>query len=168
MSVGADPELVAQHNGRALLFAVTLNNVEMLALLLDLRPIKSLSDDTMEYLLFESIAQGRPRCLALLLDRGAPIDFRNGAEYTLLMSAISAEEFDIAERLILRGASVKVETANGVTPAYQVQRMLTRFTVGSKTYLALERIKNLMIERGAVFPAIDPKQLRERRKENGG
>lgn len=39
-AVGADPELNAKHNGPAFLFAVTLNNIEMLALLLDLRPIK--------------------------------------------------------------------------------------------------------------------------------
>jgi ankyrin repeat protein len=149
------------------LFAVTLNNVEILALMLDLRPIKTLSYDTMEYLVFESITQGRPRCLALLLDRGTPIDFRNSAEDTILMSAISAEDFALAENLILRGASVKIDTPSGVTPAYQVQRMLTRYTPGSETYLTLQRIKNLMIERGAVFPATDPKELRERRKANG-
>lgn len=169
MSVGADPELVAQHNGRAFLFAVTLNNVEMLALLLDLRPIKSLSYDTLEYLLFESIVQRRPACLFLLLDRGAPIDLRSGADDAIMMSAISAENFELAEQLIRRGASVNIDTESGVTPAYQIQRMLTRFTAGSETYLSLQRIKNLLIERGAVFPAADPKQLRERRKkQNAG
>lgn len=167
MEVGADPELVAQNNGRAFLFAVTLNNVEMLALLLDLRPIKSLSDQTLRILLFESITQGRPQCLALLLDRGAPIDFRSGAKDTILMGAMSTEDFDLAEQLILRGASVNIDTPSGVTPAYQVERMLTRYTPGSKTYLTLQRIKNLMIERGVTFPATDPVELRERRKANG-
>jgi ankyrin repeat protein len=168
VSVGADPELVAQHNGRAFLFAITLNNVEMLALLLDLRPIQFLSNETLRIILFESITQGRARCLALLLDRGAPIDFRSGAKDTILMGALSTEDFDLAEQLILRGASVTVDTPSGVTPAYQVERMLSRYTVGSKTYLTLQRIKNLMIERGANFPATDPKELRERRKVNGG
>jgi hypothetical protein len=166
IAVGADPEMVAQHNGEAFLFAVTLNNVEMLAVLLDLRPIKTLSYDTLEYLLFESIIHRRSSCLALLLERGAPIDFRDSAKATLLMSAMSAEDFVLAEHLILRGASVNVDTPSGVTPAYQVQRMLTRYTPGSETYLTLQRIRNLMIERGAVFPATDPKELRERRKKN--
>lgn len=168
ITVGADPEMVAQHNGQPLLFAITLNDAEMLALLLDLRPIKLLSKDTLKVLLFESIVQRRRNCLALLLDRGAPVDSRDSAEVTLLMDAISSEDFDLAEHLILRGASVKVDTPSGVTPAYQVQRMLTRYTPGSETYLTLQRIKRLMIERGAVFPAVDPKELREQRKAKGG
>lgn len=57
---------------------------------------------------------------------------------------------------------------SGVTPAYQVERMLSRYTAGTKTYLTLQRIRNLMIERGAIFPAVDPVELRERRKANNG
>ena len=167
MEVGADPELVAQHTGSAFLFAVSLNNVEMLGLLLDRRPIKSLSYDTLEDILMESIVHRHPRCMALLLERGAPVDFRDSSKDTLLMTAMSAENFALAEQLILRGASVNVDTPSGVTPAYQVQRMLTRHIPGSDTFLTLQRIKNLMIERGAVFPATDPKELRERRKANG-
>lgn len=168
MAVGADPEMLAQHNGHAFLFAVMLNNVEMLSQLLDLRPIKSLSYDTLEDLLLESIVHRHPRCMALLLERGTPIDFRDSSKDTLLMTAMSAENFELAEHLIRSGASVSVDTPSGVTPAYQVQRMLTRYTPGSETYLILQRIKNLMIERGAVFPATDPKELRERRKANAG
>lgn len=167
ISVGADPELVAQHNGRAFLFAVTLNNIEMLSVLLDMRPIQSLSRETLRIILFESVSQGRAECLALLLDRGAPIDFRSGAKDTLLMGAMSTEDFDLAEQLILRGASINIDTPSGVTPAYQVERMLGRYAVGSKTYLKLQRVKNLMIERGAIFPATDPVELRERRKGGG-
>lgn len=164
VEVGADPEILAQHNGHAFLFAVRLNNVEMLALLLDLRPLKSLSYDTLEDVLMESIVHRHPRCMSLLLERGAPMDFQDSSKDTLLMTAMSAENFELAEQLLRRGASAKIDTPSGVTPAYQVQRMLTRYTAGSETYLTLQRIKNLMIERGAVFPATDPKELRERRK----
>ena len=156
--------MLAQHNGYAFLFAVMLNNVEMLTLLLDLRALKSLSYDTLEDMLVESIVHRHPHCIALLLERGAPIDFRDSSKDTLLMTAMSAENFDLAEHLILRGASVNVDTPSGVTPAFQVQRMLSRYTPDSKTYLTLQRLKNLMIERGAVFPATDPKELRERRE----
>lgn len=168
VGLGADPELVAQHNGRAFLFAVTLNDVEMLALLLALRPIKLLSDETLRVLLFESTVHRRSNCLALLLDRGAPIDFLSSAKETILMDSMDAQNFELAEQLILRGASVKIDTPSGVTPAYQAQYMLSRYTLGSATFLTLQRIKNLMIERGAIFPAPDPKEVRERRKAKGG
>lgn len=167
MAVGADPEMLAQHNGNAFLFAVILNDVEMLGLLLDHRPLKLLSYDTLEDILMESIVHRRPRCMALLLERGAPIDFRDSSKDTLLMTAMSAENFELAEQLIRRGASVNIDTPSGVTPAYQVQRMLTRYAPGSETSLTLQRIKTLMLERGAVFPATDPKVLRDRRKANG-
>jgi ankyrin repeat protein len=168
MQVGADPELNAEHNGSGFIFPVTLNNVDMLALLLDLRPIKSLSADTLRELFRVSITYGRRRCLLLLLDRGVPIDLRSGADETILMDAMDGEDFELAEYLILRGASVNIDTPSGVTPAYLVQYMLPRYTPGSQTYLTLLRIKNLMIQRGAIFPATDPKELRERRKASGG
>lgn len=167
VAVGADPELDAQHNGPAFLFTLTLNNVDMLGMLLDMRPVKLLSPQTLKELLFESIVQRRSQCLTLLLDRGAPIDLRVGAKETISMSAMSSQNFELAEQLILRGASVSIDTPSGVTPAYQVQRMLTLYLPGSTSYLTLQRIKNLMIGRGAVFPATDPKELRERRKANG-
>ena len=46
--------------------------------------------------------------------------------------------------------------------------MLTRYLPGSASYLTLQRIKDLMIERGAVFPATDSKVLRERRAADNG
>lgn len=164
VAVGADPELNAQGFGRGLLFAIVLDNVEMLSLLLDLRPVSSLSKDTLEYLLFRSVALPRPRCLELLLKRGTPVDFPDGAGDTILIDAMDAQDYDLAEWILLRGAAVVREpTVAGTTPANTVQFHLNKFVPGSPTYNKVLRLKQLMEARGAVFPAPTPQEIRKRR-----
>jgi len=164
MAVGADPELKAEGFGRPFLFAMTLENVEMLSLLLDIRPIKSLSRQTLKLMLFESVRQPCPRCLELFLKRGAPIDFPNGAGDTILIDAMDAQDYDLAEWILLQGAAVVREpTLSGTTPANTVQFHLNKFIPGSPTYNKVLHLKQLMEARGAVFPALSPKEIRESR-----
>ena len=164
MAVGADPELsTLGGTGRAFLFAMKLDNLEMLSLLLDLRPVTTLSKDTLKRLLFRSVAIPRPRCLDLLLKRGAPIDFPDDAGYTIMMRAMDAQDYDLAERLLLQGASVHIEAGGGMTPAYSAQYDLQKFKPGSPTNNKVLRFKELMQARGAVFPALSPAEVRARR-----
>ena len=163
VSVGADPELDAQGFGRSFLFAMTLENIEMLSLLLDLKPIGTLSTDTMEYLLFESVIQGCVPCLDLFLQRGAPIDYRDESGYTVMIRAMDAQRYDMAEWLLLKGASVHIETGGGMTPAYSVEFHLNKFKPGSSTYNKVLHLKQMMEERGAVFPALSPAEIRAKR-----
>jgi hypothetical protein len=164
VEVGADPELnTIGGGGPAFLFAVTLDNVDMLSLLIDLRPIKELSNEMLRHLLFESVIRSRPRCLDLLLQKGAPIDFRDKSGYTVMMRALDAQEYDLAEHLILQGASVAIEAKGGMTPAYSIEYDLQKFKPGSPTYNKVLHIKKMMEERGAVFPALSPAEVRAKR-----
>ncbi|MDD5298522.1 MAG: ankyrin repeat domain-containing protein [Rhodocyclaceae bacterium] len=164
MAVGADPELKAEGFGRAFLFAMTLENIGMLSLLLDIRPIATLSKDTLEYMMFESVTQPCPHCLALFLKRGAPIDFPDGSGYTILVRAMDAQDYDFAEWILLQGAAVVREpTISGMTPANAVQFHLNKFKPGSPSYNKVLHLKQLMEARGAVFPALSPKEIREMR-----
>lgn len=160
---GADPERVVEGFGRAFLFAMTLDNVEMLSLLLDLRPIDSLAKKTVKLMLFESVLLPRPRCLELLLKHGAPIDFQDDAGYTILMQALSAGDFDLTEWILQQGASINIEAINGATPTNSVQDKLFRIQPGSESHQKLLRIKSLMEEKGAVFPALSPEEIRAKR-----
>ena len=166
VAVGADPELKPLGNaGRAFLFALNLDSVEMLSVLLDLRPVNTLSEDTLQYLMFESVSLPRPRCLDLLLKRGAPIDFPDDNGCTVMMRAMDAQDYDLAEHLILQGASVHIEDQSGLTPAYSVQFYLQKFIPGSPTYNKVLRLKALMQARGAVFPALSPEEVRAKRSK---
>ena len=163
IAVGADPELNTQGFGEAFLFVITLENVNMMSLLLDLRPIEKLSERTLKSVLFDSAGQPCQECLKLLLDRGAPIDFPDGADSTILMRAMDAQDYDMAEWLLQRGASIDVEAGGEVTPAYTVQFHLNKFKPGSPTYNKVLHLKQMMEERGAVFPALSPAEIRAKR-----
>jgi uncharacterized protein len=169
VEVGADPELnTIGGGGPAFLFAINLNDVEMLSLLLDLRPVSSLNADTVEDLLFESVVLSRHRCIDLLLKKGAPIDFPDKTGHTIMMRAMDIHDFDLAEKLILQGASVHVEGKGGLTPAYAVQFYLQKFKPGSPTHNKVLHLKQLMQARGAVFPAPSPAEVLARRSKHPG
>ena len=165
INVGADPELSAQGFGRSFLFAMTLENLEIISLLFDLRPINTLSRDTIDYFLFEAVRQPCQKCLELALDCGAPIDFRDESGYTTMMRAMDAQDYDLAEWLLVRGASVQVEAGSGMTPAYSAEFHLNKFIPGSPTYNKVLRLKKMMEDHGAVFPATSPAELRSKREK---
>ena len=166
IAVGADPELNAQGFGEAFLFAMTLENVNIISLLLDSLPVEKLSKATLKSMLFESVKQPCQRCLELLLVRGAPIDFPDGAGYTVLMRAMDAQDYDMAEWLLLKGASVHIEPRSGMTPAYSAEFHLKKYKPGSPTYNKVLHLKKLMEERGAVFPALSPAEVRAKREKH--
>lgn len=164
VTLGADPELNTPGGaGPAYLFAINLENLDALSVLLDLRPVESLSKDTIRHLLFESVVLSRPRCLELLLKRGAPIDARDKSGYTVMMRAIDAQDYEMAEWLLKQGASVHIEAKGGMTPAYSIQYDLQKFKPGSPTRNKVLHLKKLMEERGAVFPAPSPEEVRAKR-----
>lgn len=166
IEVGADPELSAQGFGRSFLFAMTLENLDIISLLFDLRPINTLSRDTIDFFLFEAVRQPCQKCLELALNRGAPIDFPDQSGYTTMMRAMDCQDYDMAEWLLLRGASVHVEPRSGMTPAYSVEFHLNKFIPDSPTYNKVLHLKKLMEERGAVFPAQTPAEVRARREKH--
>lgn len=165
MAVGADPEMKTEGPGRATTFAVTLDKVEMLRLMLELRPISSLSRDTLKALFHSSVTLPRPHCLEVLFDLGAPIDFQDDAGYTIMMRAMDTQDYELAEWLLRKGASVHIDTASGMTPAYGVQFHLNKYKPGSPTYNKVLHLKKMMEERGAVFPAPTPAEVRARRQK---
>lgn len=165
IAVGADPQLSVIGYGEAFLFVMTLENINLMSLLLDLRPIDKFYGDTLKVMMFEAVTQPCKACLDLLLTRGAPIDLRDGAGYTVFMAAMDTQDYDLAEWLLSRGASVEVETGAGVTPAYSVEFHLNKFKPGSPTYKKVLHLKEMMQERGAVFPALTPEEVRARREK---
>jgi ankyrin repeat protein len=153
IKVGANPNLIAQHNGSAVDFCILLENERMLDFLLDLYPISKLSSNTVSNSMFEAVLHGNRPSVEALLRRGVPVDIKDSAGYTPLMRAISAEKFEIVELLLEHDASVHVNPPSGVTPVRQIVRMSNRYKVGSDTWIQIQHIIELMRRKGAVFPS---------------
>ncbi len=153
IKVGANPDLIAQHNGSPVDFCILLENERMLDFLLDLYPISKLSSNTVSNAMFEAVLHGDRATVETLLRRGVPVNIKDSAGYTPLMRAISAEKFEVVELLLEHNASVHVNPPSGVTPVRQIVRMSNRYKVGSDTWLKIQHIIELMRRKGAVFPS---------------
>jgi uncharacterized protein len=167
MAVGADPEMDTAGFGSAFIFALVLDNLPMLGMLLELRPPARMATETQRQVLFQSVRLPRPRALALLLQAGIPIDLENGAGNTVFLQALAAQDFEMAEWLLQQGAAVVREpTPAGLTPANAVQFHLGRVRPGSPGQARLLRMQAQMQAKGAVFPAPTPEQVRASRGKN--
>lgn len=160
LDLGADPELDAAQNSNAFIFAMYLNDPVPLGYLLDNRSITSIPYDILVDIVKLSINMRFVKSLELLLNRGLPVDFEDPVGYTLFLEALIRTDVELAEMLLKRGASMKVSTGAGVTPAYSLEQRLKEARPGSEMELKLMHLKNLMQERGAVFPAKTPAQIR--------
>lgn len=163
INLGADPEAVAKGFGSAFDFAITLEKASLLGVMLELRPLQTLTTREVQLAMFGAANSPTIDCLELLLQRGFPIDITDSLGNTALMDVLSAYDFDRAEWLIQRGAKVVIEDRNGVTPAYIIQNDLSRVKSGSESEQKLLNLKNLMQARGAAFPAATPAENRAKR-----
>lgn len=161
--LGADPERDTPGFGPALLFAITLDKPPLLAALLDARPFAKLAVDTQRTLMFRAVSLNRPRCLDMLLARGAPIDLRDTAGYTVLMRAVGALDAPLAQHLLDKGASLQVESVGGATPANLTQLLLQRAQPGSPLHAGLQQLKAAMQARGVSFPAPTAQEVKAAR-----
>jgi hypothetical protein len=168
LAVGANPEIQTQGSaGLPLLFAETLDKPDLLSLMLDLRPVDTLSPRTRKLMMFHAVSEGRPQCLSVVIKHGVPIDYPDDAEQTVLMRALDAQDYDLAAWLMEQGASVTID-AHDVTVAWSLQYDLNRFAPGSPSYQKMLALKQMAEQRGATFPAKSPKQRRAERKAASG
>lgn len=164
VELGADPELNTLGFGPALVFAITLDQPDPLGAMLEARPFSRLTPASQKTLLFAAVRAGRQRCLAVLLERGAPIDLRDEAGYTPLMRAINALDMPMAQALLARGASLQPEAVNGATAPNQVQALMLRAAAGSPMSAGLAQLKTAMQARGVTFPVPTAQEVRASRQ----
>lgn len=164
---GANAEQDTPGFGSALTFAVTLDSVAMLEQLVRLRGLQNIPQPTLSSLLFMTVKLPRPRSLATLLKLGVPVDLPNKLGATILIEALYAGDFDLADWIVAQGAAVNREPSKaGTTPANVLQFMLPQFKPGSPTQQQLLRLQRLMVERGVVFPVPTVQEIRAARQHN--
>jgi hypothetical protein len=168
LAVGANPEIETLGSaGLPLLFAETLGKPELLSLMLDLRPVNTLSPRTRKLLMFHAVDEGRPECLAVVMKHGVPIDYPDDAGATVLMDAIDGQDYDLAAWLMEQGASVTF-VAHDRTIAWSIEFHLAKYVPGSSSYQKVLALKLMAEQRGAQFPAKSPKDRRAERKAASG
>ncbi|MGH8274408.1 MAG: ankyrin repeat domain-containing protein [Gammaproteobacteria bacterium] len=102
----------------------------------------------------------------LLVDGGADVNAHDNIGRTALADSISAENPAIGIYLVEHGAAVDTFTTTGVTPAWQVKGELDHLRTGLM-HTAFEKLRDLMIEKGAKWPPNSPEVVREQMRAKG-
>jgi ankyrin repeat protein len=155
INLRADPTLVVSGVGAPLSLAASSDDLKLLEMLLKsgCNPNAEFDD---EPLIFLAQLQDRKETVKMLLDYGADIEARDSIGYTVLGEAIDTTHYDMALYLIEQGANVHSKTFDGVSIAYSTERALARMSPGSPGARKLERIIDMMKQRGVTFPAAPP------------
>jgi uncharacterized protein len=170
MKLGSKPdENIAPGLGSALQVATeSWLDTKLLAALLDggLSPTFQMKDGTTLLQRVMLAADSRDKT-ALLLDRGADVNQRDSIGGTALNTAINTLQPDLAIMLVLKGGDVNAAKTNGDSVRWGVQWTIGRQQPGSEMRRKFEALRDVMITKGAKFPADPPAKVREWMKSQG-
>lgn len=169
--LGAKPDDDGVHGpGTALQFALELDaGVDTLRAILDggLDPNIQLKDGTS---LLQRAMTTSPSTLPkvqLLVERGANVNLRDSIGGTALDDAINIAEVDTATYLIGSGADVQAVKTNGDSARWGVDWHMSKLQRGTEKFEKFDQLRQLMISKGAKFPAEPPAKMREWMKSQG-
>jgi len=106
-----------------------------------------------EPIIFECVSAKNIETLKVMLDYGADINIKNSLGNTLLIDALDSHSFDHVIFLLEKGADSKIQGNSGWTMGNQLQRFIDRGVGDSEDKRKIEKIKELLIERGEWPPA---------------
>jgi ankyrin repeat protein len=122
-------------------------------------------DDTP--LLEKAVASGTLEHVKLLVERGADIDAAPGlVGRTAFDMSTSGTKPEIAVYLLEQGTKPNIRTATGVTTAWRVHNRIED-TQPVPIRDEFIRLREMMIERGVVFPPPSPLEVREQMRAEG-
>jgi hypothetical protein len=167
VAVGADPLLKPREgDGDAFLFAIVRHDAAMLDALYRIYPLSRVPVQRQSDSAFAAVGFNANECLKVMFDHGLPLGIQDSLGDNLLVEALMRQDFDTVEWMIKQGVPVdSPPDHNGVTPANVVQRNLTEvMKPGSATWRRYDKIKQMMEQRGIVFPVETSAAWRARNK----
>jgi ankyrin repeat protein len=105
--------------------------------------------------------------LTILVQRGAALETKDSLGETALVAAIDTHQPDRAMYLVEQGADVNTYNNYGATAMYAVHLRIERQQEGSALRKEYEKLRDMMIARGAKYPPEHPAQVREWMKSQG-
>lgn len=169
--LGAKPdEDIVQGLGSALQFAIeTEAGVHNLKAMLDGGLNPNIQMQYGKTLLQRAMTSGEwtlPK-VQLLVERGADVNLRDSIGGSALDGAINLAKTETAIYLIEKGADVQAVKTNGDSVRWGVEWHMSRMQPGTEKFQKFDRLRALMISKGAKFPAEPPAKMRVLMKSQG-
>lgn len=155
IAAGANPLLETRpEDGNDFVLPLVRGDAVGLDLLYQLFPMSRIPAEVQSSDAFSALGFECRPCLEVMFRRGLPVGVEDTAHYTLFMTALLREDFDMAEWLLVdMKVPLTAQTVRGVTAPNMVQSALTEdFRPGSPTYLRYEKFRSVMEDRGVRFP----------------
>lgn len=99
----------------------------------------------------------------LLVDRGADLEAKDSLGVTALITAMDTNQPDRAIYLVEKGANVNVVEKSGVSAMWTVNKSIDSQQPGEMR-TQFEKLRDLMISKGAKYPPDPPATVREQMK----
>ncbi|MBK8336495.1 MAG: ankyrin repeat domain-containing protein [Sterolibacteriaceae bacterium] len=111
-------------------------------------------------------AGGSIEHVKLLVSRGANVNRRDSIGGTALHSAINVNHVEVGLYLVQIGADIAAHKSNGASVSWAVQLSIDGQQPGPLR-TKFEQLRDLMIQKGAKFPADPPEVVRDRMRTQG-
>jgi ankyrin repeat protein len=166
VQLGANEEQEVPGIGQPISMAVRMKEPKVLKAILDgggNPNAKSRQERGGSSLLHEATDEDNLESLKLLLDAGANPNAKDSLGQTPLFEASNAASYDAMKMLIDKGAEINVTSNRGMTLAWSVQVEFENQQNGLPDQKRkITAIRDLMIQRGIVFPPDPPQVVRQK------
>lgn len=162
IELGADPDFPAEDGGSLVAMVAGGNDSELLQLLLDKGGDPDSIDHNGKPALFPVVAYARKDQLDLMLVAGADINKTDKSNATPLNYAGSLRIYEMAYWLLMNNADHTIRDSTDGDIAWSVHTALEKRITApeSETYPWLLKVRDILVERGVVFPPPSPREIR--------
>jgi ankyrin repeat protein len=162
IEAGADAGHVAPGLGSVVTLAASAEDPRLLRILLDSGADPNSRNADGEPAAITAAMHSNFPHLQMLLDSGADINLTDAGGDTVAITLASLNQYEQVAKLIGRGADIRHVANNGQTIANTLERNLPRMDPKSSNFQWANRVKQMLIDRGATFPAPTALELRPR------
>jgi ankyrin repeat protein len=166
VQLGANEEQEVPGIGQPISMAVRMKEPKVLKAILDgggNPNAKSRQERGGTPILEEAVDHDNLESLKMLLDAGANVNARDSLGQTPIFRASNVSSFDAMKMLIDKGASLDVTNKRGITLAWVVHNEFEGQQNGLPDQKRkITAIRDLMIQRGIVFPPDPPQVVRQK------
>lgn len=159
---GADPNFPAGDGSSLLSMVSGGNDDELLVLLLENGADPDSVNEHGDPAMFDAIAYHKFEQIKILLKYGADIDKTDKSSLTHASYATTFNFYDIVHFLLEQGADHSIRDASGGDLAWSLHDALKDKLIqsGSEQMGWAQKVKELLISRGVVFPPPSPREIR--------
>jgi ankyrin repeat protein len=162
LEIGANPNFNPAIIQNITVMAAAIDDVNYLKLLLKYNANPNIIATRDQTPLIKAANHNKYKSVTILLQSDANLDMQVNNDLSAILSAAMQDNYQMVWYLLQQGADINPYTARGGTLAYYVETSTLK--QGVTEYQYKEKVKQFLIEKGVLFPAKTPIEIRKKYK----